>query len=109
MIDAFITDMEDTFGKYRNGMSNVIKMVLKGMTQTSLDLLFKAATENYDLARPPSLKVLRDLIKDHRIPIDRNNYSWISVCEFCDHEFSTKSTQCPNCGKLRKYGKQERK
>lgn len=105
MINNFMDTLEDTFGKYKHGMSNAIRDKLKGVKQGDLFNLIKYLTEDYDMARPPSLKVIMNECYKHDISLTTGEkILGISVCEFCGQEFPQNLLRCPNCKKRRMYG-----
>ncbi len=103
-LDGFIESLENTFGKYKAGMQSAIRLKLMNMTQEGYDTLLGYLVNDYDLARPPSLKVIMGEIYTHRINTFNIYITGVSVCEFCNREYSQDAYKCPHCGKLRKYG-----
>lgn len=103
-LDGFIETLESTFGKYKSGMNNHIRSKLFYVTQEGYDFLLNRLIEDYDLARPPSLKVIMREVYRHKIPLNNIEYIGISVCEFCNQEYSQNLVRCPRCQRLRKYG-----
>ena len=103
-MEEFINSLEETFGKYRQGMRKAIEEKLCSVNQSDFDNLLKYLLEDYDMARPPSLKVILGEIYRHNILLNRATMYGISVCEFCGQEFSQNVIVCPKCQKLRKYG-----
>ena len=104
MINDFIDALEDTFGKYRHGMRTAIENKLSDVSEKGFDDLLRYVIEDYDMARPPSLKVLLGESYRHNISLNKATMYGISVCEFCGQEFSQNVISCPKCQKLRKYG-----
>lgn len=104
MLDAFIENLEETFGKYRSGMVYSIRQKLVNINQNGLDILTDCLTREYDMARPPSLKVILSTIHNHNIKGAIQNQYICSVCEHCGMEFSGNSYKCPHCKNIRKYG-----
>jgi len=103
-IEIFLEDMQSTFGKYRDGMSFSIKQKLYGLNQANLDSLSEKLTAEYDMGRPPSLKVILSTMFNHGISGDIPKYYSCSVCETCGKDFSVNSLVCPHCKELRTYG-----
>ena len=73
MITDFLNILEDTFGKYRHGMRSAIEDKLTNITDNDFQELIKYLTEDYDLARPPSLKVIMGECYKHNIPLHLQN------------------------------------
>ena len=105
MIDDFLNDLEDTFGKYRNGMRNAITNKVQNVNNGDLDSLYRYIIQEYDMARPPSLKVILASMYYHNIRGMTPHKYTCSVCEHCGMDFSTNSLYCPHCKKLRIFGK----
>lgn len=105
MIDSFIEDIEESYGKYKGGMLGAIKQRLVNLTQENYDKLYSKLIMEYDMARPPSMKILLDTAHRHGIALNNkiDSYS-VSICEHCNKEFSVNSLVCPYCKKLRIYG-----
>jgi len=104
MIDTFIDNIENTFGKYKAGMSYSIRQKLAGLSQESMDILTDKITREYDMARPPSLKVVLGVMAQNNIHGGISKYYSCSVCESCGKEFSFNSLECPYCKQRRMYG-----
>ena len=104
LLDDFIYSLEDTFGKYKSGMQKVVRNKLSDMSQSSCDELLKHLTENYDMARPPSLKVILTEAYKYNIPLNTQKFYGISVCEFCGRDYSQDIIACPQCQRIRHYG-----
>lgn len=104
MITDFMKTLEDTFGKYKHGMKSAIENKISGLDDNGFADLLKYLTEDYDMARPPSLKVILGECYRHNIELNHADLYGISVCEFCDQEFSQSELFCSKCHKLRKYG-----
>lgn len=104
IIDNFMDNLDETFGKYKAGMAFSIRQKLIGMRQESLDMLTHYLTREYDMARPPSLKVILSTMHNHNIHGIFQGQYIVSVCEHCEKEFSANNLRCPYCKKLRIYG-----
>lgn len=104
MIDDFINTLEDTFGKYKHGMRTAIVNKISDLSDFGFADLLKYLTEDYDMARPPSLKIILGECVNHNIFLNHEDFYGISICEFCGQEFSQNILNCPQCQKLRKYG-----
>lgn len=104
MIDEFITEIENTFGKYKSGMKKAITDKMLGLDENGFDDLLRFLIEDYDMARPPSLKVIMGECYRHKISLNHEEFYGVSVCEFCGQEFSQSLIRCPKCEKIRKYG-----
>lgn len=103
-LEGFMSSVEETFGKYKSGMSRNIRLKLSNLSQDGFDTLFSYLVNNYDLARPPSLKFILGELYRYNIPLNKIVMIGVSVCEFCHEEYSQDDYKCPHCGKLRKYG-----
>ena len=104
MIDDFIKEIEKTFGKYKTGMRSAIEDQLSGLNSQDEIKLLKIVVENYDMGRPPNLKILLEFMYKHRITIKMQGYGGMSVCEHCNFEYDESLVKCPKCNKLRIYG-----
>lgn len=104
MIDGFIEEIENTFGKYKPGMRRAIYNKLTNLNENAFDELLKYIIEEYDMGRPPSLKVILSSMYHHDIRGAIQNQYICSVCEHCGMEFSANSYKCPHCKNIRKYG-----
>lgn len=105
MIDSFISNIEETFGKYKSGMRIAIENKLQFLSDVDFMDLLKFLTEDYDMARPPSLKVIMGEVFKHSINLGSIQTSYyVSVCENCNREFSHMELRCPQCQSIRKYG-----
>jgi hypothetical protein len=104
MIEDFIEAIEETFGKYKAGMRKAIEDQLTGLHSQDEIKLVKIIVENYDMGRPPNLKILLELMYKHKITIKVKGYGGMSVCEFCKYEYDQDLVTCPKCDKIRKYG-----
>lgn len=105
MIDDFIDEMEGTYGKYKPGMKKAIKDKLENIEEHSEKRLLKNLIESYDMARPPNLKVIMDVIYKTGISLLTQGFGGMSVCEHCNYEFDQDLVACPKCKKIRIYGK----
>ncbi len=105
MIGDFMDSMEDTFGKYKSGMRTAIENKLQYLSDANFIDLLKYLTEDYDMARPPSLKVIMGQVYKHSMSLGGVQSSYyVSVCENCGCEFSHMELRCPKCQSIRKYG-----
>ena len=104
MVEDLIESLEDAFGKYKPGMKKAIKRKLSGIDSDSEKTLYRGLTEDYDLARPPSLKVIMGEMYKNGINVANQGYGGMSICEFCQYEYDQELVNCPKCGKIRKYG-----
>ncbi len=104
MIEDLLIDLEDTFGNYKHGMRTAIENKLSCIDEKEGDDLLRFLIEDYDMARPPSLKVIMGECYRHNISLNHEDLYGVSVCEFCGQEFSQSELYCLNCHKLRKYG-----
>ena len=104
MIDDVIEEMEETYGKYKSGMKSAIIDKLSRIDDEGEKQLIRAVVENYDMARPPSLKILLELMYKKKINTRIEGYGGMSICEFCNFEYDQELIACPKCNKQRKYG-----
>ena len=104
ILDVFIETMEAAYGKYRVGMAFAIRQKLTYLNQQALDILADKITTEYDMARPPSLKVILTTMYNHNIRGTKQTIYSCSVCEHCGEMFSSNSYRCPHCKRLRIYG-----
>jgi len=105
MINQFIDSIEDTFGKYKHGMRSAIEDKFSGLKDNDFLDLIKYLTEDYDMARPPSMKIILEECFRHNIPLNTKKVVYsISICEHCGQHFSNDALKCPRCNKLRKVG-----
>ena len=104
MIDDFIDEMEETYGKYKSGMKKAITDNLSDIDRDGEKKLMRIVVENYDMGRPPNLKILLELMYKNKINIKTHGYGGMSVCEFCNFEYDQDLIECPKCHKERKFG-----
>ena len=104
MVNDFVESLEEVFGNYKAGMKKAIIRKLSDITSDNEKVLYRALTEDYDMARPPSLKAILTTMYNHNIKYVTHHKYICSVCENCGKEFSANSLYCPHCKKLRKYG-----
>lgn len=104
MIEDFIDEMESIYSKYKSGMKKAIITKLSGIDDYGERKLNRAVIENYDMGRPPSLKVLMELVYKYKIKVISQAYGGMSVCEFCNYEYDQELITCPKCNKIRNYG-----
>jgi len=84
----------------RNAITNKVQNVNNG----DLDSLYRYIIQEYDMARPPSLKVILASMYYHNIRGMTPHKYTCSVCDHCGMEFSINSYICPHCKNIRKYG-----
>jgi hypothetical protein len=104
MVDDFVDEIEETYGKYKSGMRKAITDKLFNIDKQDEQKLLKNLIENYDMARPPNLKIILEVMYKIGITLLSQGYGGMSICEHCNYEFDQALVRCPKCDKLRIYG-----
>ena len=108
----FVTDLVDTFGTYgkRTGMVKIISQRLRLVKDDDLRKLFGYIADDYNRTNsPPPWAYIKSCVLKLGIPLEVQDYFYVSVCVYCRNEFSVDEYRCPNCGKHQGMGQVRKK